>query len=45
MLFIINLQIEMQALYDSVDMPQMSEEEASISGVGRLVWTRTFRRM
>jgi midasin len=45
LLKILNAKINMQALYDSVDMPQMSEAEAASSGVGRLVWTNTFRRM
>jgi midasin len=45
LLKILNAKIDMQALYDSVDMPQMSEAEAASSGVGRLVWTKTFRRM
>ncbi|KAG7670517.1 hypothetical protein KSW81_003079 [Nannochloris sp. 'desiccata'] len=45
LLKILNAKIDMQALYDSVDMPQMSEAEAVSSGVGRLVWTKTFRRM
>ena len=39
------LQINMQALYDAVEMPQMSESDAAEAGLGRLVWTQTFRRM
>ena len=42
---LLKTKIDMQTLYDAVAMPQMTDEEAAASGVGRLVWTKTFRRM